>query len=60
MVQMKVLYLIERKVSRQNLRYYSAVNPHWMRETHNETSQKGNVKLSIIVGHIIGATFIKK
>lgn len=45
-------------VNRQNCRYWSVNNPHWMRDCHTQHPQKVNVWCGIINSHIIGPFFI--
>lgn len=44
--------------NRQNCRYWSTENPHWMREEHTQYPEKVNVWAGIIGDHIIGPFFI--
>jgi hypothetical protein len=44
--------------NRQNCRYWSRENPHWMREDHTQFPEKVNVWAGIIGDHIIGPLFI--
>ncbi|KAJ8935534.1 hypothetical protein NQ318_001765 [Aromia moschata] len=44
--------------NRQNCRYWSRENPHWMRERHTQNPEKVNVWAGIIVEYIIGHFFI--
>ena len=44
--------------NRQNCRYWSAENPHWMREEHMQYPEKVNVWGGIVGDHIIGPFFI--
>ncbi|KAL7286606.1 hypothetical protein TKK_0019105 [Trichogramma kaykai] len=46
-------------VNRQNCRYWSDVNPHWMVEGHTQYPQKLNVWAGIINDTIIGPFFIE-
>lgn len=46
-------------VNRHNLRYWSDVNPHWMRENHTQTPQKLNVWSGIVGTQLIGPFFIE-
>ncbi|KAJ8946457.1 hypothetical protein NQ318_014445 [Aromia moschata] len=45
-------------VNRQNCRYWSRENPHWMRELHTQNPEKVNVWGGIIGENIIGPFFI--
>ncbi|KAJ8937585.1 hypothetical protein NQ318_017654 [Aromia moschata] len=45
-------------VNRQNCRYFSTENPHWMRELHTQNPEKVNVWAGIIGENIIGPFFI--
>lgn len=45
-------------LNRQNCRYWSDNNPHWMRESHTQHPQKVNVWCGIIKRHIVGPFFI--
>lgn len=44
--------------NRQNCRYWSRENPHWMREDHTQYPEKVNVWAGIAGDHIIGPFFI--
>lgn len=44
--------------NRQNCRYWSRENPHWMREEHTQYPEKVNVWAGIVGDHIIGPFFI--
>lgn len=45
-------------VNRQNCRYWSNENPHWMREEHTQYPEKINVWAGIVGNHIVGPFFI--
>lgn len=45
--------------NRQNCRYWSTENPHWMREEHTQYPVKVNVWAGIVGNHIIGPFFIE-
>ncbi|VEN42073.1 unnamed protein product, partial [Callosobruchus maculatus] len=45
-------------VNRQNCRYWTDENPHWMREEHTQYPQKVNVWAGIVGNHIVGPFFI--
>src|SRR5437588_198499 len=45
-------------VNRQNCRYRSNENPHWMREEHTQYPEKVNVWAGIVGNHIVGPFFI--
>lgn len=47
-------------VNRQNCRYWSNENPHWMRECHTQHPQKTNVWAGIIGGRIVGPVFFNQ
>lgn len=46
-------------VNRQNMRYWSDINPHWMRENNTQYPQKLNVWAGIYNGQKIGPFFIE-
>lgn len=46
-------------VNRQNCRYWSRENPHWMMEAHTQFPQKVNVWAGIINNQIIGPYFFE-
>lgn len=46
-------------VNRQNCRYWSDINPHWMRENKTQYPQKLNVWAGIFNGQKIGPFFIE-
>lgn len=52
-------FTLNGELNRQNCRYWSAENPHWIRETHTQYPQKVNVWAGIIGDHIIGPIFIE-
>ncbi|KAJ8962772.1 hypothetical protein NQ318_001171 [Aromia moschata] len=45
-------------VNRQNCRYWSRQNPHWLRELHTQNPEKVNVWARIIGENSIGPFFI--
>lgn len=45
-------------VNRQNMRYWSDINPHWMRENNTQYPQKLNVWAGIYNGQKVGPFFI--
>lgn len=45
-------------VNRQNCRYWSDENPHWMREECTQYPEKVNVWAGIVRNHIVGPFFI--
>lgn len=47
------------QVNRQNSRYWSDDNPHWMRDTHTQHPQKVNVWAGIFNGRPVGPFFIE-
>lgn len=47
-------------VNRQNYRYWSQENPHWMTDTHTQYPQKVNVWAGIINDRIIGPFFFEE
>ena len=51
-------FLLDGAVNRHNCRYWSDINPHWMRETNSQYPQKLNVWAGIVGTHIIGPFFI--
>lgn len=44
-------------VNRQNCRYWSRVNPHWMNEAHTQYPEKVNVWAGIVGNRILGPFF---
>jgi len=46
-------------VNRHNCRYWSNINPHWMRENHTQHPQKVNVWGGIFRGRPVGSFFIE-
>lgn len=46
-------------VNRQNCRYWSRVNPHWMVEAHTQHPQKVNVWAGIVDNRIVGPFFFE-
>lgn len=51
----KTTFLLDGAVNRHNSRYWSDINPHWMRETNSQYPQKLNVWAGIVGTHIIRA-----
>lgn len=51
-------FMLNGNVNRHNCRYWSSVNPHWMREQHTQHPEKLNVWLGILGGQFIGPFFI--
>ncbi|KAJ8957061.1 hypothetical protein NQ318_007273 [Aromia moschata] len=51
-------FIVHGHVNRQNCRYWSRENPHWMRELHTQNLEKVNVWAGIIGENIIGPFFI--
>lgn len=47
-------------VNRQNCRYWSRINPHWMMEAHTQRPQKLNVWAGVIGDHIVGPFFFNE
>lgn len=52
-------FMMNGTVNRHNCRYWSAVNPRWMTETHTQRPQKVNVWIGILGHNIIGPFFIE-
>lgn len=52
-------FFLNGKVNRQNVRYWSDVNPHVYRECNTQFPQKLNVWAGILGNHIIGPLFIQ-
>lgn len=52
-------FLLNGHANRQNCRYWSTENPHWIREEHTQYPQKVNVWAGIVGNHIIGPFFIE-
>lgn len=50
-------FCLNGKVNRQNCRYWSTANPHWMTEAHTQYPQKVNVWAGIVEDRIIGPFF---
>lgn len=50
-------FCLNGSVNRQNCRYWSRENPHWMMEKHTQYPQKVNVWAGIIGNRIIGPFF---
>lgn len=51
-------FFLNGHVHRQNVRYWSDVNPHVFRETHTQYPEKVNVWAGILGNHIVGPLFI--
>ncbi|XP_020295795.1 uncharacterized protein LOC109860838 [Pseudomyrmex gracilis] len=54
----KATFELNGNVNRHNCRYWSNVNPHWMRDNHTQYHQKLNVWAGISGNNIIGPFFI--
>src|SRR6202042_2575462 len=52
-------FFLNGKVNRQNVRYWSDVNPHIYRDCNTQFPQKLNVWAGILGNHIIGPLFIE-
>lgn len=52
-------FALNGEVNKQNCRYWSTENPHWMRETHTQRPQKLNVWAGIIGEQVIGPFFFE-
>lgn len=50
-------FTLSGEVNRQNCRYWSNQNPHWIRESHSQYPEKVNVWAGIIGDHVIGPKF---
>ncbi|XP_057658360.1 uncharacterized protein LOC130895195 [Diorhabda carinulata] len=48
------------EVNTQNYRYWSDVNPHWMREGHTQYREKINVWAGIVGNSIVGPFYIEE
>lgn len=48
------------EVNTQNYRYWSDVNPHWMREGHTQYKEKINVWAGIVGNTVIGPIFFEE
>ena len=53
-------FFLNGKVNRQNVRYWSDVNPHIFREGHTQFPEKVNVWAGILGNHIVGPIFINE
>lgn len=51
-------FMLNGNVNRHNCRFWSDVNPHWVREQHTQHPQKLNVWLGIVAGQFVGPFFI--
>ena len=51
-------FALNGEVNKQNCRYWSTENPHWMRETHTQRPQKVNVWAGIIGDQVIGPIYL--
>ncbi|CAH1115686.1 unnamed protein product [Psylliodes chrysocephalus] len=54
----KCTFTLHGYANRQNCRYWSRENPHWMRDDHTQFSGKVNVWAEIVGNHIIGPFII--
>lgn len=51
-------FMLNGNVNRHNCRYWTDVNPHWVREHHTQHPEKLNVWLGIVRDQFIGPFFI--
>lgn len=52
-------FTLHGSVNKQNMRYWSAENPHWMREQHTQWPEKVNVWAGLLGNNIIGPFFME-
>ncbi|KAJ8961650.1 hypothetical protein NQ318_021247 [Aromia moschata] len=53
-------FCLNGQVNRQNCRFWSRTNPHWIIEAHTQHPQKLNVWAGIVVNRIIGPFFFEE